>query len=182
MELLLVAIDEDLALAWEDAFAAFPEVRILEGDILALAENTIVSPANSYGFMDGGIDRLYTDFFGLRPQTEVQERIARRPEGLLPVGAAELVETGHARIPFMIAAPTMVSPDPVDRANAFFAMSAVLQTAAKHPSLVRKVFCPGLATGTGRVAPEFAAEEMAHAYRKWKKKALIQNLNKPSLR
>lgn len=170
MELWLVEINPELVSAWEKAFKTFPYVHVVEGDILKIAENTIVSPANSYGFMDGGIDGLYTDFFGLRPQREIQDQIARRPEGYLPVGAAVFVETGHPRIPYMIAAPTMMSPGPVKAANCFFAMSAVLQVAYRHRKLIKKVFCPGLATGIGRVDPGIAAKEMASAYRKWLKK------------
>jgi hypothetical protein len=41
-------------------FAGVDEVVCLDGDILAVARNTIVSPANSYGFMDGGIDAAYS--------------------------------------------------------------------------------------------------------------------------
>ena len=166
ISLNLVAIDPELIDAWEVAFKPFPEVRIMAADILAVASNTIVSPANSYGYMDGGLDRLLTDFFGLRPQQEVQAAIARRPEGYLPVGSAVLVNTGHARIPYMISAPTMFLPEPIPAANVFFAMSAMLQTAHAHKDVVKAVYCPGLGTGTGRVAPDIAAREMAHAYAK----------------
>ena len=108
MQLWLVDINHDVVAAWRGAFKLHPEVQIVEGDILTLAENTIVSPANSYGFMDGGIDRAYTDYFGLRAQTELQDSIARREEGYLPVGASLLVRTGNERVPFMICAPTMM--------------------------------------------------------------------------
>ncbi len=73
-----------------------------QGDILSLARDVVVSPSNSYGFMDGGLDHLYTEFFGLTPQTRLQELIAMHLEGLLPVGAALLVRTGHGRIPWMM--------------------------------------------------------------------------------
>ncbi|MFC1812773.1 hypothetical protein ACFL03_08780 [Thermodesulfobacteriota bacterium] len=75
----------------------------------------------------------------------------------------------------MIAAPTMISPGPVSAANCFFAMSAVLQTAYRNDNLVKKVFCPGLATGTGRVDPTIAAREMANAYKKWNQKVGNKN-------
>jgi O-acetyl-ADP-ribose deacetylase (regulator of RNase III) len=117
--------------------------------------------------MDGWIDRLYTEFFGLRPQTEVQDNIANHPEGHLPIGTAVLVETGHSKIPYMIAAPTMETPGPVRSVNSFFAMSAALSTAYRNRKVVKKVYCPGLATGIGRVPPDAAAVEMANAYKKW---------------
>jgi O-acetyl-ADP-ribose deacetylase (regulator of RNase III) len=167
MEIYLVSTNPELVLAWEKEFADL-SVVIIEDDILSVAENTIVSPANSYGFMDGGIDRLYTEFFGLRPQTEVQDYIANHPEGCLPIGSAILVETGHSKIPYMIAAPTMETPGPVRSINSFFAMSAALNIAYRNRKVVTKVYCPGLATGIGRVPPDEAAVEMANAYKKWK--------------
>jgi O-acetyl-ADP-ribose deacetylase (regulator of RNase III) len=120
--------------------------------------------------MDGGIDLEYSNYFGLKPQEEVQKLIGLRPEGYLPVGAAVLVKTGNEKIPYMISAHTMVNPGPVDSSNAFFAMSAILQVAHRHKYIVKKVFCPGLATGVGQVPYESAAKEMARAYRKWKQK------------
>ena len=168
MKLHLVDINTDLITEWEKAFSEFENVTVQCADILTVAENTIVSPANSYGFMDGGIDRLYTDFFGLRPQTEIQQYIATREEGFLPVGAAVLVNTGHKKVPFMISAPTMMSLGAVPPSNCFYAMAAILFVADKHKKdKVTDIYCPGLATLTGRVAPDIAAVEMANAYRKW---------------
>ena len=120
--------------------------------------------------MDGGIDLEYTNYFGLKPQEEIQKLIHLRPEGHLPVGAAVLVETGYEKIPYMISAPTMVNPGPVDASNVFFAMSAILQIAYKNKNIVKKIFCPGLATGVGRVPYDSATKEMANAYNKWKQK------------
>lgn len=59
-----------------------------------MAEHCVVSPANSYGFMDGGIDAAYRSFFGLQIERTVQEAVARRPEGRLPVHLRQLRELG----------------------------------------------------------------------------------------
>jgi O-acetyl-ADP-ribose deacetylase (regulator of RNase III) len=167
MELWLVDRNPDLVRAWEVEFEGIPNVFIHHGDILSIAENTIVSPANSYGIMDGGIDLTYTEYFGTRPQQEIQKKIALRSEGYLPVGSAVLVETGNAKISFMISAPTILVPQQIDKANVFFAMSAILKIADLNRDKVKKIYCPGLGTGTGRVAPEDAANEMANCYKKW---------------
>lgn len=167
MAIQLVDSDIDVVRALQVAFASYPEVLVAAGDILTLARVCVVSPANSYGFMDGGIDEQYTAFFGLRPQTELQEHIARRPDGELPVGSSIVVRTGHQRIPYMICAPTMITPGPVPKQNAFYAMAAVLNAMARNRESLTDVFCPGLCTGTGAVPPADAASEMAHAYAKW---------------
>lgn len=116
--------------------------------------------------MDGGIDDLYIKFFGLPLQTTFQKVIGKRPEGYLPVGCAEIINTNHRRIPYMIAAPTMVTPEAIPSQNCFYAMIAVLNLASRH-SYIRKIFCPGLGTGVGCVAPNLAAKEMAMTYSKW---------------
>ena len=88
MRLHLVDTNERLVEAWRLAFKECKEVSIQQEDILLIAENTLVSPANSYGYMDGGIDAHYRSFFGVQIETIVQEAIRRRPEGLLPVEQA----------------------------------------------------------------------------------------------
>ena len=70
----------------------------------------MVSPANSFGFMDGGIDALYLKHFGSQLQGQLQQAIQTRHHGELLVGAAEVIETGSKRIPYLIAAPTMRVP------------------------------------------------------------------------
>ncbi|MGL5806692.1 MAG: macro domain-containing protein [Xenococcaceae cyanobacterium] len=167
MKLYLVDTNPLLVDAWSKAFAEFSDVQIEQGNILEVAENTIVSPTNSYGFMDGGLDRLYIDFFGVTPQNNLRQMIQERKEGYLPVGSGVLVHTGHHLIPYTICVPTMLMPEAVPAANSFYAMIAVLRTAVSHCNIVKKIFCPGLATGIGGVEPEMAAQEMVSAYRKW---------------
>ena len=167
MRLHLVDVNTLLVRAWEIEFRAHQDVAVSEGDILKVAENSIVSPANSHGYMDGGIDFLYMQFFGEGIQSRVQEAISTRPEGMLPVGASLLVPTGNTRIPYLIVAPTMEFPEPVPASNAYRAMRAILRLAAKESVAIANIYCPGLATGTGRVDPEDAAREMAAAFRDW---------------
>jgi O-acetyl-ADP-ribose deacetylase (regulator of RNase III) len=167
MKLVLVDQEPGLVECWNREFAAFPEVAVVCGDILSLAQNAIVSPANSYGFMDGGIDLLYLEYFGLQIQDRVQDAISRRQEGYLPVGASVVVKTGHPKIQYLVVSPTMILPEAVPAANCFFSMAATLSIAS-HTVEITDLYCPGLGTGVGRVPFDIAAEEMANAYRKWK--------------
>jgi O-acetyl-ADP-ribose deacetylase (regulator of RNase III) len=169
MHLHLVDYNGRLVNAWTEAFAKFPEVTIQQGDLLAVAEHCVVSPANSYGFMDGGIDAAYRAFFGAQIERTVQEAVTRRPEGHLPVGASLVVRTGHARVPFMIVAPTMTVPEQVESRNSYRAMRAILRIVGSDPEVGRSIYCPGLGTGVGMVPPDNAAAMMAEAYRDWKR-------------
>jgi O-acetyl-ADP-ribose deacetylase (regulator of RNase III) len=168
VQLNLVDLDPVLVAAWGEAFRPFPEVTVRQADILAVAENAVVSPANCSGFMDGGIDRAYLACFGQQLQLRVQDAIARRPEGHLPVGASLVVRTGHSRIPYLVVAPTMLLPEAVGEDHCFRAMRAVLRLAGRYPEVSKNVFCPGMGTGVGMVPPELAAREMARAYGHWK--------------
>jgi O-acetyl-ADP-ribose deacetylase (regulator of RNase III) len=101
-------------------------------------------------------------------QSTVQDAINRRPGGLLPVGASLAVRTGHPRIPFLIVAPTMHTPEEVPSENCYRAMRAVLRLVQTETAIGSEVFCPGLATGTGRVPPADAAREMLRAFKDWR--------------
>ena len=110
LKIILAAIEDDLADAWDRHCSDLPDVTIHRGSILDLSVDAVVSPANSFGFMDGGIDHRYSHHFGWQVQERLQELIRARHHGELAVGAAEIVETGNIRIPFVIAAPTMRVP------------------------------------------------------------------------
>jgi O-acetyl-ADP-ribose deacetylase (regulator of RNase III) len=167
MKLHLIDVNQTLVQAWRTEFAEFPEVDIQHGDILRVAHHCIVSPANSHGFMDGGIDDQYRRFFGPEIEQVVQRAILNRPEQLLPVGASLVVQTGHPRISWLIVAPTMEMPEAVPAHHSGRALRAVLRLVDRHRELDGDIFCPGLGTLTGRVPVEFAAKEMATAYKAW---------------
>jgi O-acetyl-ADP-ribose deacetylase (regulator of RNase III) len=168
MPIHFVDSEEEVVVALSRAFVGIEDVSCTVGDILAVARNAVVSPANGYGFMDGGIDGAYLAFFGPALQVSVQEAINERPEGHLPVGASIVVRTGHRRIPFLIVAPTMQTPEEVTSDHCYRAMRAVLRQVRSNPGLLSEIYCPGLATGIGRVPAAEAADQMLRAYTDWK--------------
>jgi O-acetyl-ADP-ribose deacetylase (regulator of RNase III) len=84
-----------------------PDISAMAGSIIDVEVSAVVSPANSFGFMDDGINLVYSKFFGPDVQARVQDRISHRPIGELLVGEALMVETAHPKIPYLICAPTM---------------------------------------------------------------------------
>src|SRR5579862_3221422 len=91
-DIILCDVLPNLVRAWQRAFAAYPEVAVQRGDLLDVEADAYVSPANSYGIMDGGIDAVLSDRF---PQAEARVQAAIAQVGrLLPVGQALVVETG----------------------------------------------------------------------------------------
>lgn len=149
MPLHLVDWSGDVTEALTEAFRAHPEVTVLHRAIFEVAEDTLVSPANSLRHMDGGIDQVYIDFFGADLQRRVYEAIDRQSRRFLPVGRALLVQTGHDRIPGLIVAPTIESPGPVAPSNVCFAMAAFLAVARDLPEAHA---CSALASAPAWVA------------------------------
>ncbi|MFO1394102.1 MAG: macro domain-containing protein [Steroidobacteraceae bacterium] len=160
----VVGRNEALVAAWRMEFHAHPSVAVVQGSILESHANTLVSPANSFGLMDGGLDLALRDHFGTTVERAVREVIAARYHGELPVGLATIVETGHARHRYLITAPTMRFPGDVSRTvNAYLAMKATLQVAIAHPEPLG-VAVPGFCAGTGGMSAGQVARQMRIAY------------------
>jgi O-acetyl-ADP-ribose deacetylase (regulator of RNase III) len=176
MKIILSAVEPSLSEAWKTFCGHLENVTVHQGSILDLAVDAVVSPANSFGFMDGGIDHLYSRAFGWHVQDRLQKLIRDRHHGELLVGAAEIVETGHRRIPYLIAAPTMRVPMILrDSVNPYLAARAALLL-VKHGtfssgsltgeplvSAVQSIAFPGLGTGVGQVGPATCARQVAAA-------------------
>jgi O-acetyl-ADP-ribose deacetylase (regulator of RNase III) len=167
MQYLFIDKNARMVEAWRNCFVE-EAVTIMQGDITAVtAIDAIVSPANSFGFMDGGLDLLISHRLGWNLQTDLQRRIQELPEGELLVGRAMVIETGDNLIPFLISAPTMRIPMSFNihtSPNAYLAMKAALIAAKAHPQ-IQSVAIPGFCTGIGKMMPEIAALQMHAAFR-----------------
>ena len=93
MEIILTALDDPLVQAWREHCGDLVDVRIHHGSIFEVECDAVVSPANSFGFMDGGIDAHYVRHYGPAVQDRVRTAILQRHHGELLVGSAEIVET-----------------------------------------------------------------------------------------
>lgn len=168
MKIKLIYRKPLLGRAWRKFFADSDKVEVLEGDICRAECNAVVSPANSFGFMDGGLDRALSDRFGWQLQERLQKIIAKRPLGELLVGQALIVDTGNRSIPWLICAPTMRVPMKLRQSiNAYLAMKAILVAVSSHSQVpaIETVAIPGLGTGVGALTPETSARQMWTAYR-----------------
>jgi O-acetyl-ADP-ribose deacetylase (regulator of RNase III) len=158
--------DRNLAVvtAMLEAFIGVEAFDILLSDIFSISQaDAIVSPANSYGWMDGGIDGLYRSRFGYEIERLLRYTISKEYAAGVPVGKALVIPTGDTDIPHLISAPTMVVPGPVPKSrNAFLAFRAALIVAREHG--FASLLCPGLCTLTGRMDAVESARQMREAW------------------
>lgn len=176
MQIILTALDRELIEAWRKFCGDLEQVNTYQGSILEVECDAVVSPANSFGFMNGGIDMIYSRYFGWDVQKNLQTIIKQHHHGELVVGTAEIVSTGNSEIPYLIAAPTMRVPMILkDTVNPYLATRAALllvkygvfldgpyqgQSIAEH---VKRLAFPGLGTGVGQVGPNTCARQVRQA-------------------
>ena len=172
MKLLFCDLNEQMIKAWNKNFSEDTNITIYHGSIFEKGSDAIVSPANSFGFMDGGLDLQISKFFGWHVQERLQEIIKKKHHGELLVGYAEIIETDHKNIPYIISAPTMRVPMILkESVNVYLATKAVLVLLKygifSNGSLIRekvnKIAIPGMGTGVGRLPYEICALQMKKA-------------------
>lgn len=164
--MIIQLIDRNIGMCeqWNLHFKDCKDVIINCDDFFSLKTDCVVSPANSFGFMDGGLDMVITERLGWQVQFKLQKQIQEKYFGELLVGQAELVETGLEEIPFCISAPTMRVPLVLkDTANVYLASKAIFRL-LKDENRINKVTISGLGTGVGRVPYDICAKQMKQAY------------------
>lgn len=172
-KLILVGTNSHLCQAWEEFFTDLPNVEIVHNRFENLPEfDCMVSAANSFGIMDGGVDYAITRFFGDDLMHHVQELVIKQYLGEQPVGTSMIVETKHPKHPYLAHTPTMRIPMEIAHTDyPYLAMWAMLRAVhhhnLKHEQKINTIACPGLGTGTGRVPFREASRQMALAYKNY---------------
>jgi O-acetyl-ADP-ribose deacetylase (regulator of RNase III) len=176
----LVDISVPMIEAWQEMFITepwtneqgeldiFKNITIEQGSIFQTPCDAIVSPANSFGFMGGGLDGVLSKYLGWHVQERVQRKIRDEFDGELLVGQSLIVPTDNNDFPYLISAPTMrVSMTLADRTkmspNIYLASKAIFLALRKNPH-IKSVAIPGLGTGVGGVPPIECARKMRMAY------------------
>lgn len=174
----------ELVEKWKEFFGDNPDFEVSQGDIFAGPKaDAIVSPANSFGFMDGGIDAVYIEKFHPQLEFRLRERIQKHFYGELIVGQATIIPTGDNDFRYLISAPTMRVPGVIkNTVNAYLAFRAVLIAIKKHNVAantephIESVLCPGLGTAVGQLPYFTCAKQMYEAYKSiWLDKPIDPN-------
>ena len=139
-------------------------VRVVCGDIFECSEaDCIVTPGNSFGIMDGGLD-WYIGFAFPDIEERVQAAIMADPwRGELHVGSAIVLPLAAGKS--MCYAPTMRTPSPCASGsiNAYLAMRGALIACAAAG--LKTVAVPLLCHGVGKMSPDASIRQIKHAHR-----------------
>ncbi|MFJ1704975.1 macro domain-containing protein [Kitasatospora sp. NPDC088346] len=170
LAVVLTDTNATVVAAWRAAFADTPGIEIRKGSILDQDVDAWVSPTNSRGRMDGGVDAVVKRHLGAGIQLRVQRAIRSGYGGTLPVGSAVCVPSGAVTPRFLISAPTMEesAQNVSETLNVALACAAAFQAIhrqnARVPGSIGSVALVGMGARTGRVPARVCANLMWTGY------------------
>lgn len=128
-------------------------ILIEKGDITKTTCDAIVNPANSFGYMGGGVAGAIKRVGGMEIE---KEAISKSP---IEIGEAVATTGGSLPCKYVIHAPTMKRPAMrIDVSNVKLATRAALKTGKKLN--LKSIAIPGMGTGVGGVSKEKAAQSI----------------------
>ncbi len=166
MKIYLLNDNVAMTKTWEAYFEKTLDVTVVFNDFKQFMDTTevecVVSPANSYGLMDGGYDRAISEWFGWDLMKKVQKYILEYFKGEQPVGTSFLIDTGVKNIK-LIHTPTMRVPSIIkDPMVIYHCMRTCLMTAMENG--IKSIVIPAFGGGCGCVSHQMICEIMFHAY------------------
>lgn len=163
-------LNDKICQLWAEKFKNIDQVEIVNDNIFKLKADGLISPANSFGDMGGGIDRLIDQYYNGRAQQLLRDEINREFFGELPVGMATILQMRTQNFGYLIAAPTMRVPGILrkESINVYLAMRAILVRVLRYneqnESKILKMVIPGLGTGVGGMNYAESVNQMYEAY------------------
>ena len=166
MKIYLLDNNEKVTKIWNLYFRDIQDVIVVCDDFKHFMDSTnvecVVSPANSYGLMDGGYDRAISEWFGWDLMEKVQKYIIENYWGEQPVGISFIMDTGKRGIK-LIHTPTMRIPSAIREPLVVYqCMRTCLMTALENS--VNSIVIPAFGGFTGSVDPQTVCEMMWRGY------------------
>lgn len=170
IKVVLCDTNKFMTACWDVVFKQYENVKIFNGSLDDLFKKSkgiecIVSPANSFGMMDGGYDLAITNYYKNKDIdiiSIVQNQLATDHLGEQPVNTAMLIRD-ESIYPKLIHTPTMRFPmDIQDTDNVYMCMKETLLCAMRNN--IKTIVIPAFGGGCGRVRCEAIAKQMFMAY------------------
>jgi O-acetyl-ADP-ribose deacetylase (regulator of RNase III) len=121
-----------------------------------------ISPANGYGYMQGGIDYYLNHHVLIDVEKKVREKIEGYYPDSVPIGTSLMVKYNESN--YLICSPTMKFPSNIEGTdNVYRAFYSALGVVAKYPE-IEYLVVPGMGTSCGGLSPEEAVQQMWQAY------------------
>ena len=166
LKIYLLDYNLEMVEAWKKEFEDYQEIIIIHDDFKHFMDEydieCIVSPANSYGIMDGGYDLAITNYFGDSLQKEVQKYTRHHFYGEQPLGTSFIIDIPHSDKK-LIHTPTMQIPKPIkDDFIIYQCMRVTLMEALNNN--IKSIVIPAFGGNCGKIPFDVIAKKMKNAY------------------
>lgn len=165
MKIYFLDRNEAMISAWKNWFGDTVNIEKTEfEDFMNLHSEVdiIVSPANSFGLMDGGYDLAITEYFGEELMHCVQEKIIKEWYGEQPVATSISVKIPNSD-KWLIHTPTMRTPEIIKDERIIYQCTRTTLIEANKLGL-DSIVIPAFGGGVGNVEPDIIAKYMYIAY------------------
>ncbi len=164
MKITICTVNIEVHEIVSELFEHVEDVEVKFASVTSEPADAIVSPANSFGIMDGGVDAVIADQI-VGAERRVMQHIKEFRYGEINVGSAALVHVGHPSFKWIISAPTMRVPMGIrGTTNVYSAFRAMLICAIEARA-IETISTPVFGTGVGKMDAKVAATQMLMAYR-----------------
>lgn len=171
--IIFCAINTEHITSYDKHLKQFENTTFYIGNFINLDGkfDCIVSPGNSFGLMDGGMDAAINRYFSEIDEfiVHIQQQLLDKCGGYQQPGSCVLFETNIKKCPYIAHTPTMGIPLAItDFSIIYHAMWNILIEVHKHNKLnpdkkIKTILCPGLGTGAGKVKSDIAFQLMQYA-------------------
>lgn len=151
-----------------------------------LQYDVLISPANAYGDLKGGVDMIYFQLLGKYAlQDKVKDAIKTQAFGEIHLGDYLIVplDIVEAKPKLLVLCPTMTVPTelPQNSRNPYLFMRAVMKAIRKIQALIPdkkiKILCPIPCVGVGNMDPRLVAKQIAIAVESMNLTGIIHEIN-----
>lgn len=166
MKIYLLDKSQGTTEQWQRYFAEDADVEVVnmyfEDFMNSHDVECVVSPANSYGLMDGGYDRAISEYFGWDLMKVVQKKILDECFGEQLVGTSIIVDIPNTNKK-LIHTPTMRVPSNIkDPMIVYYCMRSVLMLAIREG--IQSIVIPAFGGACGGLRSDVIAYMMKVAY------------------
>lgn len=181
MIIYLLDIDKKMTEEWNQQFNGKKDVIVVNDDFECFMNHhqgieAVVSPGNSFGIMDGGLDQAIVDYFGIDVQNATQKYIKKAYLGEQPVGTSFSISIPGDKDCHLIHTPTMRIPQVIlDPRIIYTCMRSTLVEMKK--SNYKEVVIPAFGHCTGAVPSPVVAYLMRKGYESVVEKDLCENIS-----
>ncbi|MEM3555761.1 MAG: macro domain-containing protein [Candidatus Micrarchaeia archaeon] len=141
-------------------------IKVVKGDLTEVEADSIVNPANSFGYMGGGVALAIKRKGGEEIE---REAVSKSP---IPVGKAVITTAGKLKAKFVIHTPTMVRPAGETSVEKVKEATLAALLCAEENEL-KSIAFPGMGTGVGGLSYENAAESMVNSIKEFAKRRKV---------